>query len=179
MIRKKRHKHAPRLKIIANGRIRAGQVLVIDDVEGSLGVMSTGQAIKLAYSKDKDLVLINEKQNPPVAKIIELSKYKYQLKQKQSASRKKAKAQSIKEVRFTPFMSDGDFEAREKKVKQFLEEGKKVKLSLAFKGRQITKKEFGEEIFARIIKNTADIAQVEIKPKMIGKKLIAQLTPRK
>ena len=178
MIRKKRHKRAPRFRFTANGRIRASQVLVVDEEEGSLGVMPTSQAIKLAYAKDKDLVLVNEKQNPPVAKIIELSKYKYQLKQKQSASRKKAKAQSVKEVRFTPFMSEGDFQAREKKVRQFLEEGKKVKLSLAFKGRQITKKEFGENIFAKIIQNTEEIAKVETEPKMIGKKLVAQLTPR-
>lgn len=179
MIRKKRHKHKFKVRIIANGRIRASQVRVIDEEKGSLGIMPTGQAIRKAYDQDKDLVLINEKQDPPIAKIIELSKYKYQLKQKASASRKKAKAQAVKEVRFTPFMSDGDFEAREKKVKQFLEDGKKVKLSLAFKGRQITKKEFGEEIFAKIIENTRDIAAVEIEPKMIGKKLVAQLMPRK
>ena len=100
MIRRKRHKYKPKFRITANGRIRASEVRVIDENVGSLGVMPTGQAIRKAYDEGKDLVLINEKQNPPIAKIIEISKYKYQLKQKASASRKKAKAQEVKEVRF-------------------------------------------------------------------------------
>ena len=179
MIRKKRRKRAPRLHIVANGRIRASQVLVIDEEEGALGVIPTGQAIKRAYEQDKDLVLINEKQNPPVAKIIELSKYKYQLKQKQAANRKKAKTQEAKEIRFKPFIGQGDLEGKIKRVKQFLEKGYKVKLTLEFRGRQITKKEIGGEVLDQVIEAAAEIAKLESDPKMMGKKLVAQLIPRK
>lgn len=170
---------SPSFFVVANSRIRASQVRVIDEQSGLVGVMDTNEAIKLAYAQEKDLVLINDQQSPPIAKIIELNKYKYQQQQKESASRKKAKAQEIKEVRFTPFMSDGDFQSRLKKVIDFLEDGDKVRLSLLYKGRQITKKEFGEEIFARVFAATSDIATLEIEPKMLGKKLIAQLMPKK
>ena len=179
MIRHKRSRRQTNFRITANGRIRAGEVRVIDDEVGVLGVMSTSSAIKKAYAEGKDLVLINEKQNPPIAKIIELSKYKYQLKQKASISRKKAKAQEVKEVRFKPFIGAGDLEAKIKRVRQFLTKGNKVKLSLVYKGRQITKKDFGEEVIAQVIESVKEIAAVEIQPKMIGKKLIAQLMPRK
>ncbi len=179
MIRHKRSRRQANFKITANGRIRASEVRVIDDETGALGVMSTSAAIKKAYGEGKDLVLINEKQNPPIAKIIELSKYKYQLKQKASVSRKKAKAQEVKEVRFKPFIGAGDLEAKIKRVKQFLNKGNKVKLSLIYKGRQITKKNFGEEVIAQVITRVEDIASVEMAPKMIGRKLITQLMPRK
>lgn len=165
--------------IIANGRIRSLQVRVIDEQNKMLGVMATSEAVRLAYSKNMDLVQINDQQAPPIAKIIELNKYKYQLQQKEAASRKKSKAQSIKEVRLTPFMSDGDFGARLKKIEEFLKKGNKVRLSLQYKGRQITKKEFGESMIVRAIGATSEYANVEIEPKMIGRKLMGQLTPKK
>lgn len=179
-----RHKPAKRQQspsffVIANSRIRATEVRVIDEQGDLLGVLPTSEALRRAYDQEKDLVLINEQQTPPIAKIIELNKYKYQQQQKESASRRKAKAQEIKEVRFTPFMSEGDFQSRLKKVIDFLEEGDKVRLSLFYKGRQITKKEFGEEVIARVITASEAIATVEMPPKMLGKKMIAQLMPRK
>ena len=165
--------------VIANNRIRTPQVRVIDDQGGMIGVLSTHEAMSRAFAEEKDLVLINDQQQPPIAKIIELNKFKYQQQQKLAASRKKAKAQETKEVRFTPFMSDGDFESRLKKVIDFLEDGDKVKLSLFFKGRQITKREFGESVIGRVIESTSELSTVEIEPKMIGKKLIAQIMPKK
>ncbi len=169
----------PQIWITANGRIRQPQVRVIDDENSMLGLMSTAEAIRLAYSKEMDLILINEQQSPPIAKIMELNKYKYQLQQKESASRKKSKAQSIKELRLTPFMSDGDFQARVKRIEEFLKKGNKVRLTLQFKGRQITKKEFGESMIARAITAVEELGAVEIEPKMIGRKLMAQLMPKK
>jgi translation initiation factor IF-3 len=166
-------------RIAYNQFIRASEVRVIDEKGEQVGIMSTRDAIEKARSAEKDLVLITGNTNPPVAKIIELAKYKYQVQQKEAASRKKAKAQEIKEVRFTPFMGGADFEARMKKVRQFLEKGDKVRLSIFFKGRIITKKEFGFEMLEKVFEQTADIASVEMAPKMLGKKLIAQLMPAK
>ena len=166
-------------RIIANQFIRASELRVISETGEQVGVLSKEEALKAARSSDKDLVLITANANPPVGKIIELAKFKYQQQQKQAASRKKAKAQEIKEVRFTPFMGDGDFQARLKKVEQFLTKGDKVRLSLQFKGRAITKKEFGYGIFNRVIEATQELATVELEPKMMGKKLMAQLMPAK
>lgn len=172
-----KHHSNTRVWVTANHQIRAAEVRVLDEKGGQLGVMTTKEAIERARIAEKDLVLIADKAQPPVAKIINISKYKYQQQQKDAESRKKAKAQDIKEVRFTPFMSDGDFDSRLKKVETFLKRGDKVRLSLQFKGRQITKKEFGFNMFTRVITATDDIATLEMEPKMLGKKLIAQLQP--
>ncbi|OIO45410.1 MAG: translation initiation factor IF-3 [Candidatus Pacebacteria bacterium CG1_02_43_31] len=142
-----------------------------------VGVMSRDEALTQARDAGKDLVLINEKATPPIVKIIDLAKFKYQEQQKKSQSRKTAKIQSIKEVRLTPFMSDGDFISRLNKVSKFLKKGDKVRLTLLFKGRAITKKEFGYDIFERAIEATKEYSIVEVAPKMMGKKLMAQLMP--
>lgn len=165
--------------MIANHRIRATQVRVISETGEALGIMETRDALTLAREQEKDLVLVTEKADPPVTKIIELAKFKYQLQQREAESRKKARAQDTKEVRFTPFMGDNDFEARLNKVKQFLKKGDKVRLSLMFKGRAITKKEFGFEMMKKVIEGTSDIASVENAPRLMGNKLIAQLMPAK
>ncbi len=169
----------PKAFVIANHRIRATQVRVISDTGEALGVMDTRDALTLARQQEKDLVLVTEKADPPVAKIIELAKFKYQQQQREAESRKKARAQDIKEVRFTPFMGDSDFEARLNKVKQFLKKGDKVRLSLMFKGRAITKKEFGFDMVKRVIEATAEVASIESEPRLMGNKLIAQLMPAK
>lgn len=165
--------------IQANHHIRFPEVRVLAERGESLGIMSSQEALQKAMAVEKDLVVVTEKAKPPVVKIIELSKYKYQLQQKKAEQRKSAKTQELKELRFTPFMGDGDFETRLKRVITFLEKGNKVRLSLLFKGRSITKKQAGFDIFTRVIERTEDIAKIEIKPKLLGKKLIAQLTPDK
>lgn len=141
--------------------------------------MPIGEALEKSREVGKDLVLITEKADPPVAKIIDIAKYKYQQQQKDAESRKKAKAQEIKEVRFKPFMSENDFETRLRQVERFLKGGDKVRLSLEFRGRAITKKEFGFEMFQRVLTATQEYSSVEIEPKMMGKKLMAQLMPAK
>ena len=179
MIQNKRYQRGRRTKdyVKANHHIRYPQVRVLAERGEAIGVMSSEEALKKAQEAGKDLVLITDQAKPPVVKIIELSKHKYQLQQKESENRKSARTQEIKEVRFSPFMAEGDFEARLKKVISFLEKGDKVRLSLMFKGRQITKKEFGFELFDNIIERTQEIASVELEPKMMGRKLQAQLSP--
>jgi translation initiation factor IF-3 len=164
---------------IINERIQAQEVRVLNEFSEMLGVMSKSEALDKAREAGKDLVLINDSAKPTIVKIIDLAKFKYQEQQKEAKSRKKSKTQDIKEVRFSPFIGEGDFESKLKKVKTFLEKGDKVRLSLMFKGRAITKKEFGYDSFDRIFEATADFATVEIKPKLMGKKLIAQLMPVK
>ncbi len=165
--------------VVANHQIRASEVRVLSATGEMIGIMSTSQALVQAREAEKDLVLVTAAANPPVAKIIELAKYKYQVQQREAENRKRSKAQDLKEVRFTPFLGAGDFESKLNKVQQFLKKGDKVRLSLQFKGRTITKKEFGYDVFARVFAATSDIASVEVEPKLLGKKLIAQLIPIK
>jgi len=177
VIQKRYQSRKKREFVKANHNIRFPEVRVLSERGEAVGMMSSQEALNMAQKEGLDLVLITEHAKPPVVKIIELSKHKYQLKQKRSVNRKSAKAQELKEVRFSPFMADGDFEARLKKVIAFLDRGDKVRLNLLFKGRAITKKEFGFDLFDKIIKRTEEIAVIEMKPKMLGRKLIAQLSP--
>lgn len=170
---------AQKIRLITNERIRASEVRVLDHTGEAVGVMSRNQALVDARNQGRDLVLIAPQAKPPVVKIIDAAKHRYQLQQKQSNERKKTKTVEIKEVRFTPFMGEGDFQSRLKKVQTFLEKGDKVKLTLRFRGRAITKQEFGHDLFNRVIEATAEISKVELEPKMMGKQLIAQLTPSK
>ena len=180
MIRKKPQRNRrQRIFVVANRQIRAPQVRVLDENGGMVGVMPTREAIEKAWDQDKDLILINDSQDPPIAKIIEIAKYKYQFKQKKAEGRKKAKAQEIKEIRLKPFMSDNDLGSRLKKIEGFLIKGDKVRLTLQFRGRQITKQEFGHDLFNRVFEATSEIGELEFKPKMVGRKLVAQLMPKK
>ncbi|PIR59335.1 MAG: translation initiation factor IF-3 [Candidatus Pacebacteria bacterium CG10_big_fil_rev_8_21_14_0_10_56_10] len=175
---KQRHRSS-RIYVKINNQIHFPQVRVLSEQGDMIGVMPTREAVSQARQANKDLVLITEQAKPPVAKIIELAKHRYQLQQRLAQQRKKAKAQELKEVRFTPFMSDNDFQARLGRVIRFLNKGDKVKLSLLFKGRSITKKEFGYEMFKRVFAETTELADVERQPKMVGRSLVAQLMPVK
>lgn len=166
-------------RIKANQDVRYPQVRVIDDQGQGLGVMSSRDAYNLALRSTKDLVLVTEQAEPPVVKIIELSKFRYQLKQKEAKARKKNRAQEVKEIRLTMFMGEGDFQARINKAISFLKKGHKVRLTLLFKGREITKKDFADQQFKKFFAQTGELATLEIEPKMIGRKLMAQLTPAK
>ena len=159
--------------------IQVPELRVLTEMGEMVGVMPTREALQRARDEGKDLVLVTETAKPPIAKIINLAKYRYQMQQKRAEGRKKSKAQEIKEVRFTPFIGEGDFQTRLKRIVEFLKKGDKVRLTLEFRGRTITKQEFGREHFDRVIAETAEIATVEIAPKMLGKKLLAQLMPSK
>ncbi|MBD3279326.1 MAG: translation initiation factor IF-3 [Candidatus Pacebacteria bacterium] len=178
-VKRKPYKRRRRNKkwITANHRIKFPKVRVLNETGGSLGIMSTKKALTQAREQQKDLVLITDKAKPPVTKIIEISKFKYQQQQRRAKNRKSARTQDTKEVRLTMFMGESDFAARLRRVKRFLKKGDKVRLTLHFKGRQITKKDFGYELFGKVIAATKDLAKVEIEPKIMGRKLLAQLTP--
>ena len=180
MIRKRPTKRQPKIFIKANFNIRFPEVRVLDERGEMLGIMPTRQALELAQTEDKDLVLVTEKSQPPITKVIVLAKYKYQLQQKEAESRKKARSQEIKEVRMSPFMAEGDYQTKLKKITEYLTRGDKVRLiTTEFKGRLIAKREFGQNILEKVIQDTLELAQVEIAPQMMGKKYMAQLMPIK
>ena len=164
---------------LTNYKIPHEELRILDEFGQQIGIMSKMDAITQAKTKEKDIILITENAKPPVAKMIAFSKFKYQLDQLKSESKKKAKKQEIKEVRFRPFMGTGDFDARMKRIYEFLEDGDKVRPYVEFKGREITRKEFGFKMIEKIIDLTQDIASVELTPKMNGRKLMCQLMPVK
>jgi translation initiation factor IF-3 len=180
MIRRKPFQRLPaQPNVVANHQIRVPEVRVLNEFGEMIGVMSSAEALQRARSEEKDLVMVTESAQPPIVKIIKISKYRYQLQQKKAEGRKKSKAQEIKEVRLTPFIGEGDFQTRLRKIEEFLKKGDKVRLTLEFKGRMITKQDFGREQFEKVFAATQDIATLEITPKMMGKKLMAQLMPIK
>jgi translation initiation factor IF-3 len=162
-----------------NQYIQATEVRVIGADEKQIGVMSRDEAIFKARQLKMDLVMVAEKAKPPVVRIIDFSKFKYQQTQKIKESRKKDKAKDQKEIRITPFIAQGDFDTRIKRVRKFLETGHRVKLTVKFTGRQITRKEFGFELVKRAADKLTDVGTQQTEPKLQGKLLWIILAPLK
>lgn len=179
MGRHKYSKYKKKDRIVVNRAIRFPEVRVLDSQGNQIGIMPTDEAMSQAKQQGKDLILLTKEAKPPVVKIIELSKHKYWLQQKKAEQRKSARQQEIKGVRLTPFIDEGDLQTRLRRIKRFLEDGDKVRVEVDFRrGRQRTKKEFGFKNFERIIEETQDISEIEIKPKSIGTKVMMQLRPK-
>ena len=162
-----------------NHQIQDNELRVVDETGKQVGVISKSEALSIAESQEKDLVLVNPAAKPPVAKIITFSKFKYQMQQKESDSKRSSKNVEIKEIRFTPFIAEGDFNIRIKKAREFLTDGNKVKLNVKFTGRQITRKEFGDKIINSAVEQLADIASIERPAQLLGKMLVVQLQPKR
>jgi len=139
--------------------------------------MPLPEALFKARQQSLDLVEVAEKAQPPVVKIIDFKKFKYQEDKKTQAGKKKGKSQEVKEFRFTPFIAQNDFEIRVKRARKELTSLNKVKLTVKFVGRQITRKEFGQELLQKAIKELGDISKVEIQPKWQGRMLTTTLKP--
>jgi len=139
--------------------------------------MPLQEALFKARQKRLDLVEVAENAKPPVVKIIDFKKFKYQQSKKEQASKKKSKSQETKQFRLTPFIAKGDFETRIKRAKEELKDGNKVKLAVRFVGRQITRKEFGKQLIDKAIKKLASVSKVEQPPKWQGRMLVTLLKP--
>lgn len=162
-----------------NQYIQASEVRVIGADEKQIGVMSRDEAIFKARQLNMDLVMVAEKAKPPVVRIIDFSKFKYQQKQKIKLSQKKDKAKDQKEIRITPFIAQGDLDTRVKRINKLLEAGHKVKLTVKFTGRQITRKEFGFELLKRVADRLTEVGTQQTEPKLQGKLLWVILAPLK
>ncbi len=171
--------HKERVFITSNHQIRFPQLRVMDERGQLIGVMSRQEALEKALEEEKDLVLVTDKADPPVAKIIEFSKYKYQLSQKKADERKRGHIQDIKEIRLKPFIGENDLQAKLRKASDFIKKNNKVRLSMELRGRAITKQDLAGEILDRFINELGEIAQVEAAPKLLGKKIQMQLMPKK
>lgn len=162
-----------------NQYIQSDRLRVVDKDGGQVGVYSKSEALKLALDKKLDLVIVAPQAKPPVAKLVDFSNFRYLQKKKDQSSRKKSKGVELKEIRVTPFIADNDLQTRIKKSREFLTSGDRVRINVKFVGRQITRKEFGQEVLDRVISELSDISAVDQPPKMQGRLLTATLKPTK
>lgn len=162
-----------------NGRIFASTLRVLD-VEGKqVGVLSKDEALRLAEEQELDLVEIAPAAKPPVAKIIDYNKFLYQQSKKKQEEKKKAKTSETKEIRLGPFMSDNDLQVMIRRGREFLDDGDKIRLVVKFRGRQITRSEFGREVIQKVVSSLSDISKVDRDPKFEGRQMVALLSPEK
>ena len=160
-----------------NYQIRAQQVRVIDEEGKMVGVMTPGEAVRIAEERGFDLIEIAPTANPPTCKIGDYGKYKYEQKKKAHEARKNQVVIEVKELQLRPRTDQHDLEVKMKHARRFLEDGDKVKMNLRFRGREMAHAEFGHKLLTKAIEMVKDIAVIEAAPKMEGKMLFALLAP--
>src|SRR5690348_3560937 len=160
-----------------NHRIRVPEVRVIAEEE-QLGVMPTHEALRLAEERGLDLVEISPRAFPPVCKIMDYGKYKYEQSKKKQQARKRASTVETKEIKFRPKTEEHDMDFKVKHVRRFLEEGNKVRLAVVFRGREITHPQTGMAVLNKVVDLCNDIASVEATPNMEGRRMIMVIAPK-
>ncbi|MCI9286687.1 MAG: translation initiation factor IF-3 [Clostridia bacterium] len=161
-----------------NEKIRQREVQLIDDQGQKLGVMDTQKALELAYEKNLDLVLVAPNGNPPVCKIMNYGKYKFEQAKKEKEAKKKQKTFELKELRITPNTEEHDFNFKVKNAKKFIEDGCKVKITVRFRGRELNYVKQGETILNKFIEELSDVATPEKKPILEGKNMFIILAKK-
>jgi translation initiation factor IF-3 len=162
-----------------NEKIRAKEVRLIGKDGENIGIIETQKALKMAYDEDLDLVVISPNQAPPVAKILNYGKYKYELEKKAKEAKKKQHTVEIKEVQLTPQIGGHDMDTKARAAQKFLEAGNKVKVGVRFRGRQMTHIEVGQEVMDKFIALLSDYANIEKPSAMEGRWMYAILAPKK
>ena len=161
-----------------NEYINVPKVRVIDENGENLGVMFTKEAIEQAAEVGLDLVEISPGADPPVAKFLDIGRYKYEAQKKANEQRKKQKTQDIKEIKMRPNIDDHDYDVKMKKVVSFIGEGDKVKVTLRFRGRELAHGQLGMALLERVQADVATIAKVEQHPRMEGRQMLMVIAPK-
>jgi len=161
----------------SNNRISSPEVQVIDNDGENLGILKTNEAIKIAKDKNLDLIEIAPNANPPVCKIMDMGKYKYDAQKKANLAKKKQKIVALKEIKMRPVTETHDYEFKVKNAKKFIAKGDKVKFTIRFKGRELQHSHLGSELMTKIKEDMKDIGKVELDPKFDGKQMIMVIQP--
>jgi translation initiation factor IF-3 len=161
-----------------NEEIRVREVHLIDKDGGNKGTVAIADALQLAVEAGLDLVEISPNASPPVVKILDYGKYKYQEQKKAAEARKKQKVVEVKELKYRPMIDDHDYEVKMRSMKRFFEEGDKVKVTLRFRGREMAHQELGFKLLDRVKGDTSKFAKVESEPRFEGRQMIMILAPR-
>jgi len=161
-----------------NEFIQSQKVRVIDENGDNLGVMYTREAIEQAAEAGLDLVEISPNADPPVAKFLDIGRYKYEAQKKAAEQRKKQKTQEIKEIKMRPNIDDHDYDTKMKAIHKFIGEGDKVKVTLRFRGRELSHGQLGMAVLRRVQEQTAEKAKIEAHPRMEGRQMLMVLAPK-
>jgi translation initiation factor IF-3 len=161
-----------------NEFITSPKVRVIDENGENLGVMLTSEAMEQAAEVGLDLVEVSPNADPPVAKYLDVGKYKYEAQKKANAARKSQKTQEIKEIKMRPNIDDHDLDVKMKKVFSFIEEGDKVKITLRFRGREMSHQQLGLALLQRVSEIVTEVAKVEAYPRLEGRQMLMVLAPK-
>ncbi|WP_143286982.1 translation initiation factor IF-3 [Caenibacillus caldisaponilyticus] len=164
--------------MIINDAIRARQVRLIGQNGDQLGIKSKQEALEIARNANLDLVLVAPNAKPPVCRIMDYGKYRYEQQKKEKEARKKQKVINVKEIRLSPSIEEHDFNTKLRNAKKFLAKGDKVKASVRFRGRAITHSELGQQVLERLAKECEEVGVVEAKPKMEGRSMFLILAPK-
>ncbi|MCP3911872.1 MAG: translation initiation factor IF-3 [Actinomycetia bacterium] len=162
-----------------NDRIRAREVRLVAPDGEQIGIRPLPQALAMARDLDLDLVEVADKANPPVCRIMDYGKYKYETAQRAKESRKKATNVVIKEMKYRPKIGIGDFNTKTRKVEHFLDEGHKVKITIMFRGREVHHPELGKKILDQVAEEVGHLARVEVVPRLDGRNMTMVLAPDK
>lgn len=167
--------------LLINEQIKVSQVLVIGPNGEQVGVKPIADALTLANYAGLDLVLLSPNANPPVCKVMDYNKYKYERakKEKEALKKQRANMSELKEFRLSPVIDVGDFETKIKQVTKYLEKGDRIKVTIRFKGRQMAHTEIGKDVLLKFAARLEDLSVVEQQPKLDGRSMIMLLTPKK
>ena len=162
-----------------NQQIKIPEVRLIDQNGDQVGVMATDEARERAAAAGLDLVEISPKARPPVCKIMDYGKFKFEQAKKQQQAKKKQKKVQLKEVKFRPNTDDGDFQVKMRNLRKFIDQGNKVKVTIMFRGRELAHRELGSQMLDRVVEEVQEEAVVEQRPaKMEGRFMIMLLAPK-
>ncbi|MDU9003465.1 translation initiation factor IF-3 [Sedimentitalea todarodis] len=160
-----------------NENIRTPEIRLIGAEGENVGVVTPARAIEMANEAGLDLVEISPNANPPVCKIMDFGKFKYETQKREAEARKKQKTIEIKEVKFRPNTDTNDYNVKMRNVFKFLENGDKVKVTLRFRGREMAHQNLGRELLERVAEDTKDIGRIENFPKMEGRQMVMLIGP--
>ncbi|SHI74482.1 translation initiation factor IF-3 [Dethiosulfatibacter aminovorans DSM 17477] len=161
-----------------NNQIRDREIRVIDSDGSPLGILDTREAMRLAEERKLDLVKVSPNAKPPVCKIMDYGKYKYDTTKKEKESRKKQKVINVKEIRMTPTIDEHDLQVKIKNANKFLAKGDRVKVVVRFRGRQLGHTEIGREVLMKFIEATSEFSVVDKRPKMEGRQMVMFLNSK-
>ena len=161
-----------------NEMINVPRVRVIDDEGENLGVMYTREAIEKAAEVGLDLVEVSPNADPPVCKFLDVGKFRYEAQKKANMARKSQKTQEIKEIKMRPNIDDHDYDVKMRAMHKFIGEGDKVKVSLRFRGRELSHQQLGMNLLKRVQEDIAEVAKIEAWPRMEGRQMLMVVSPK-
>jgi translation initiation factor IF-3 len=165
-------------ELMINEEIRASEVRLVSDSGEQLGIMSSKEALEVAYSKNLDLVMISPKAEPPVCKVMDYGKYKFELSKRDKEARKNQKTVSLKEIRISPTIDNHDFDTKVNHTIKFLKSGDKVKITVRFRGREVNHSNLGLQLLERFRDSLTEYGTAEKAPKLEGKNMSMVVAPK-